>query len=98
MHFHGLNGPDEETIISFDFWDTVILNEQSPGSRWIKTMQILKKEFDLELDAITYENWFHKISNSIRRLNQENNSDYEYRGERAWAYFSALFFQIFRSA
>jgi len=92
MRFHGLRSPDEETIISFDFWETILLNKQSPESHWIETMEILKIEFDLELDAKTYETWFNKISSSIRRLNQENRSDYEYRGERAWAYFSALIF------
>ena len=75
MRFHGLIEPDENSILSFDFWDTIVLNLESPRERWIATMEVLIKEFKLEQDIGTYEIWFEKISKSIRRLNQENGHD-----------------------
>ena len=95
MRFHGLIEPDENSILSFDFWDTIVLNLESPRERWIATMEVLIKEFKLEQDIGTYEIWFEKISKSIRRLNQENGHDLEFKAISAWNFFSSLIFTEF---
>jgi FMN phosphatase YigB (HAD superfamily) len=95
MRFRGLIEPDENTILSFDFWDTIVLNLESPRARWVATMEVLIKEFRLEQDVGTYEIWFEKISKSIRRLNQENGHDLEFKSVSAWNFLSSLIFTEF---
>ena len=95
MRFRRLFDPDENTIISFDFWDTILFNLESPQDRWQATMNVLIEEFHLEQEAETYEIWFDKISKSIRNLNKDNGNDFELTSSSVWNYFSSLIFTEF---
>jgi HAD superfamily hydrolase (TIGR01549 family) len=95
MRLRGLREPDEHSILSFDFWDTIVVNLESPRDRWVATMQALIMQFKLEQDVETYEIWFEKISKSLRRLNQENGHDLEFKAISAWNFLSSLIFTEF---
>lgn len=95
MYLHGLVDPDENSILSFDFWDTIVINLESPRARWMATMKELITEFGLKQELETYEIWYEKISKSIRRLNLENGRDAEFNSISAWSFLASLIFSQF---
>jgi len=92
MRLRNLVDPDVNTILSFDFWDTIVINTESPRERWHKTMRELIDEFKLEKDCETYEFYYNKIATSLRKLNKEYGYDFEYKSKAAWSFLSSLIF------